>query len=72
MKKVALVCTLSYHEYPYDVGDGREDPAGGDSRVVRGGSWYDRPHRATASFRLHYPAWQRVYNVGFRVVMETE
>jgi formylglycine-generating enzyme required for sulfatase activity len=40
-----------------------------DRRVVRGGSWRDVPNRATASFRLGYPAWQRVYNVGFRVVM---
>jgi formylglycine-generating enzyme required for sulfatase activity len=36
--------------------------------VVRGGSWYDRAKRATSSFRLAYPAWQGVYNVGFRVV----
>ncbi len=42
------------------------------ARVVRGGSWYDRPYRATASFRLSYPAYQRVFNVGFRVVGEVE
>jgi formylglycine-generating enzyme required for sulfatase activity len=38
-------------------------------RVVRGGSWRDRPHRATASFRLGYRPYQRVYNVGFRVML---
>jgi formylglycine-generating enzyme required for sulfatase activity len=38
---------------------------------VRGGSWYDRAFRCTSSFRLSYPAWQAVYNVGFRVVCET-
>lgn len=38
--------------------------------VVRGGSWRDRPHRATASYRLSYPPYQRVHNVGFRVVSE--
>ena len=37
-------------------------------RVVCGGSWYDRPHRAGASYRLSYQPWQRVYNVGFRVL----
>jgi len=42
------------------------------SKVVRGGSWYDRPHRATSSFRLGYPTWQRVYNVGFRPIIEVE
>ncbi len=41
-----------------------------DRQVVRGGSWHDRPHRARSSFRLGYPAWQGIYNVGFRVVCE--
>jgi len=62
----------AYRPYPYDHGDGRDDPQAEGAKVVRGGSWYDRPHRATSSFRLNYPAWQRVYNVGFRVVMEVD
>jgi formylglycine-generating enzyme required for sulfatase activity len=62
----------AYRPYPYDKGDGRDDSRAEGTKVVRGGSWYDRPHRATASFRLDYPAWQPVYNVGFRVVMEIE
>jgi formylglycine-generating enzyme required for sulfatase activity len=41
-----------------------------EPRAVRGGSWRDRPHRATATARLGYPSWQRVFNVGFRVVCE--
>jgi formylglycine-generating enzyme required for sulfatase activity len=45
---------------------------GQSQRTVRGGSWYDRPHRATSSFRLGYPPWQRIFNVGFRVVLEVE
>ncbi|HNT88637.1 MAG TPA: SUMF1/EgtB/PvdO family nonheme iron enzyme, partial [Candidatus Hydrogenedentes bacterium] len=40
----------------------------GNLKAVRGGSWYDRPERATAAYRLGYAPWQRVYNVGFRVV----
>lgn len=39
-----------------------------DKRIVRGGSWRDRPKRATASSALAYDAYQRVFNVGFRVV----
>jgi len=39
-------------------------------RTVRGGSWRDRPHRATSSYRLFYPRYQKVYNVGFRVIIE--
>ena len=38
--------TLSqYRDYPYRNDDGRNDPASVHSRVVRGGSWYDRPKR---------------------------
>ena len=40
--------------------------------AVRGGSWYDRPKRCRSAFRLSYPGWQKVYNVGFRIVIETE
>ena len=39
-------------------------------KVVRGGSWRDRPWRCRSSFRLAYPAYQKVYNVGFRIVVE--
>ncbi|MBM3881861.1 MAG: hypothetical protein FJ387_19405 [Verrucomicrobia bacterium] len=39
-------------------------------RLVCGGSWSDRPKRATASARLWYAPWQVIYNVGFRVVCE--
>ena len=42
----------------------------GADKVVRGGSWYDRPFRCTSDFRLPYPPWQRVFNVGFRVIIE--
>ncbi len=63
-----------YRRYPYDPNDGREidGAASGPSAkmVVRGGSWRDRPRRGTASFRLSYPDWQKVYNVGFRVVLQ--
>ena len=62
----------AWRPYPYDPADGRQSPQAGTEIVVRGGSWYDRPHRATSSFRLSYPQWQCVYNVGFRVVMEAE
>jgi len=44
----------------------------GVRRLVRGGSWYDRPQRATANMTLAYPPWQKVYNVGFRVVVEDQ
>ncbi len=42
----------------------------GSRRLVRGGSWYVRPHRATADSTLAYQPWQQVYDVGFRVMVE--
>ncbi len=62
--------TLSaYRPYPYDADDGRDHPGGPEPRVVRGGSWYDRPRNARAAFRTAYRPYQPVYNVGFRVVI---
>jgi len=37
-------------------------------KVVRGGSWQDRPRRARSAFRQHYTAAQGVHDVGFRVI----
>ena len=60
----------AYELYCYHHGDDQNSLARWNSRVVRGGSWYDRPKRCRSSFRLDYPAWQKVYNVGFRVVCQ--
>jgi formylglycine-generating enzyme required for sulfatase activity len=55
----------TYRPYP-----GVDDGGSPGPKVVRGGSWRDRPSRCTSSFRLSYQPYQRVYNVGFRVVCE--
>lgn len=59
-----------YRPYPYREDDGRNAVTSSGRKVVRGGSFFDRPARAQAFRRLAYPAWQRVFNVGFRVVVE--
>jgi len=59
-----------YRPYPYRDDDGRNDLSAEGKRVVRGGSWYDRPKYARSASRLAYRPYQGVYNVGFRVVME--
>ncbi len=66
--------TLSAHwPYPYQEGDGRNDPRlGTEKRVVRGGSWRDLPARAVSGARWSYRPYQGVFNVGFRVVCEAE
>jgi len=61
----------SNRPYPYREDDGRNDFARTERKVVRGGSWRDRPARATSAYRLAYAPWQGVFNVGFRVVCET-
>ena len=37
--------------------------------VVRGGSYIERPKHATSYTRKPYYPWQRVFNVGFRLVI---
>ena len=44
--------------------------AGDKEKIVKGGSWHDRPYRAAVDFRVSYPPYQPVYDVGFRVVVE--
>ncbi len=47
---------------------GKDSQNSDERRVVRGGSWRDIPGRSTSSFRSSYSRWQRVYNVGIRLV----
>ncbi len=54
----------AYAPYPLN---GR---AASDRKVVRGGSFFDPANRCGPSLRLAYPPWQRVFNVGFRLVSE--
>jgi formylglycine-generating enzyme required for sulfatase activity len=58
----------AYRPYPYKDDDGRNGLTTPGDRVVRGGSWYERPKRARSAFRLAYRPYQKVFNVGFRVV----
>jgi len=62
----------SYRPYPYWDADGRNDGSVRARKVARGGSWFDRPKRARSSFRLSYEPYQKVHNVGFRVVAEAK
>ncbi len=44
----------------------------GENRVVRGGSYFERPKYSTAHSRKEYFHYQPVFNVGFRVILEEE
>jgi len=59
-----------YHPYPYSDKGHRNDPDRSKRKVARGGSWADRPADSGSSVRRPYEAWQKVYNVGFRVIVE--
>jgi formylglycine-generating enzyme required for sulfatase activity len=55
--------------YPYNPKDGRNDPGGGDSRVVRGGAWGSNRDFARCAYRVHdYPDF-RGGDGGFRVMV---
>jgi formylglycine-generating enzyme required for sulfatase activity len=62
----------TYRPYPSREDDGCEPADPPDRKVVRGGSFFDPPRRARSAYRLGYPAWQRVFNVGFRVVLDMD
>lgn len=69
---VAEWTASSFRSYPYVAGEGRDEETDDARKVIRGGSWYDRPQDARAAYRWHYPAWQKVFDVGFRVVAVAE
>lgn len=58
-----------YRPYPYNVGDGREEPLSGKGRrVVRGGTWISGQSFARAACRLSYDPGSRNDDLGLRVV----
>jgi formylglycine-generating enzyme required for sulfatase activity len=59
-----------YRPYP-ELDDGQSDDPH-LRRVVRGGSWRDRPVLARSACRWPLPPWGRYATVGFRVVCEGE
>ncbi|MFI3264347.1 MAG: SUMF1/EgtB/PvdO family nonheme iron enzyme [Rikenellaceae bacterium] len=52
---------------PYPYGKSKEEA---EYKTVRGGSSLDRPKKSTSHSRRGYYPYQRVYNVGFRVIIE--
>ncbi len=61
--------TLSkFKPYPYDGGDGRNNPSGTTERVIRGGSWFKPSLRARTSARGMNDPFFADNDVGFRLV----
>lgn len=59
----------SYRPYPYRDDVSRNDESLADRKVARGGSWADRPADAGSSVRRAFESWQKVHDVGFRVII---
>lgn len=55
-----------YHPYP----NPEKAKEATDFRVVRGGSYWERPKFSTSYVRKPFYAWQKVHLVGFRVIIE--
>ena len=55
-----------YVPYPYN----EKAKVTSDHKVVRGGSYIERPKFSTSYARKAYYPYQRVFNVGFRVIIE--
>jgi formylglycine-generating enzyme required for sulfatase activity len=61
-----------YRPYPYAADDGRNEGACDGRKVVRGSGAINLSAARRDTYRLSYPAWQGVWDVGFRVVCEDE
>ena len=59
----------SYLPYPY-THNPKKDADLTLKKVARGGSWFDRPKTAGSSIRFPYESYQKIFNVGFRVIVE--
>lgn len=55
-----------YVPYPYN----EKAKETSDHKVARGGSYFERPKFSTSYVRKAYYPYQRVFNVGFRVIIE--
>jgi formylglycine-generating enzyme required for sulfatase activity len=55
-----------YRPYPYDAGDGRDDPAGEVERTTRGGSWHSPVLRARTVSRGMNDPFFTDNDLGFR------
>jgi formylglycine-generating enzyme required for sulfatase activity len=65
-------CSSLHKPYPYDPGDGRENPEEGGVRVLRGGSWDVRQISARCAYRNRCPPDLWFDFVGFRCARGSE
>lgn len=66
---VAEWTASDYRPYPLKE---KENKMETNKKVVRGGSWRERPAYSTSAVRKAYQPWQRPATVGFRIIVEEE
>jgi formylglycine-generating enzyme required for sulfatase activity len=57
------------HDMAGNVWEWTSSDFNAERKTVRGGSWSDRPVRATSSSRQGFRPWQKVHHTGFRVMI---
>jgi len=57
--------------YPYDANDGREEPAGDETHIMRGGAWNYGPEHVAAFSRGWSDPLRADLNSGFRLARST-
>ncbi len=62
----------THRPYPYTPGDGRDDASAQGRKVVRGAKAFGAPGSKRETYRLGYPYWQGIWDVGFRIICEDE
>ncbi|MBW8016703.1 MAG: SUMF1/EgtB/PvdO family nonheme iron enzyme [Planctomycetes bacterium] len=62
----------TYQPYPYKSTDGRDTGNKKGRKVVRGAKGIKVPADRIDTYRLSYQYWQPVWDVGFRIVCETD
>jgi len=62
----------TYLPYPYKPADGRDKADKVGKKVVRGAKGIKVPGDRIDTYRLAYPFWQPVWDVGFRVICEDD
>ena len=60
-------CSSTYTGYPYQIGDGREDPSSGIGRILRGGYFDSNADRLRCGCRDWYLPEKRGDTFGFRI-----
>ncbi|MBN1310838.1 MAG: SUMF1/EgtB/PvdO family nonheme iron enzyme [Anaerolineae bacterium] len=63
-------CSSLYWPYPYRAGDGREDSAADDPRVMHGGSWRSKPSSVRCDARQGELPTDSFEVVGFRIARD--